>query len=294
MLLLIIVLLNLDDYISGNKILKKLREDPKVDWISGDNERFRGLTFKDAKVISGSAHKLRPDTIPLAPETKVNVSIPFSYNFTETHPECNFGPLDQGRCGSCWAFSVAKSFSHRYCKKYKALRVFSPTHLVGCDRRNSGCGGGITIPAWRYIDLRGLPLLSCQPYDVNQTEFKCSKKCVNSEQFVVNYTEFWSVVRFPSIQDMQIAIMKDGPVTTSIRIYSDLLYYKSGVYNHIKGDLLAFHAVEITGWGVLNGVDYWIISNSWGPDWGLLGSFLIKRGVNECGVEDYVCAGNVK
>ncbi|OHT09819.1 Clan CA, family C1, cathepsin B-like cysteine peptidase [Tritrichomonas foetus] len=289
-----ILALSLSEYVENSKLLKELKEQKGMTWVAGENERFRGLTMGDAKVISGSAHKLRPETIPLATPPKLNISIPYSFNFTERYPKCDFGPMDQGKCGSCWAFSVAKAFSHRYCKKHNELRVFSPYHLAGCDRRNAGCQGGIIIPAWRYIDLRGLPLDSCQPYDVNLTSLNCTRKCFNESQpFLTNKTQFWSVARFASIPEMQLSIMMDGPVTTSIKVFNDFIYYKSGVYTHTKGEMLGHHAIEIIGWGTDKDVDYWIVSNSWGTKWGQQGLFLIKRGVNECGIEDYVAAGQV-
>lgn len=32
--------------------------------------------------------------------------------------------------------------------------------------------------------------------------------------------------------------------------------------------MLGGHAIRILGWGVDNGTPYWIIANSWNPDWG--------------------------
>ena len=74
--------------------------------------------------------------------------------------------------------------------------------------------------------------------------------------------------------------MTKGPVQAMFTVYSDFLSYKSGVYQYTHGKKLGGHAVKIVGWGVENGVEYWIAQNSWGPEWGENGFFRIKFG--EC------------
>jgi cathepsin B len=86
-------------------------------------------------------------------------------------------------------------------------------------------------------------------------------------------------------------IMKNGPVEAGFDVYEDFLTYKSGVYQHKKGQLVGGHAIKILGWGVDNGTPYWIIANSWNPDWGNQGFFWMLRGKDECGIEDSVVAG---
>ena len=57
--------------------------------------------------------------------------------------------------------------------------------------------------------------------------------------------------------------MTNGPVQVAFDVYSDFLSYKSGVYQHLTGDMLGGHAVKMIGWGIENGTKYWLCVNSW-------------------------------
>lgn len=61
----------------------------------------------------------------------------------------------------------------------------------------------------------------------------------------------------------------------------------------MKGKELGGHAIRILGWGVDKNTQtpYWLIANSWNTDWGDNGLFKIKRGSNECGIEEDITAG---
>ena len=86
-------------------------------------------------------------------------------------------------------------------------------------------------------------------------------------------------------------IFDNGPVTAAMMVYQDFMTYKSGVYIYTNGGLLGGHAIKIIGWGVLNGVKYWLCVNSWNIYWGEKGFFKILRGVNHMQIESYVVAG---
>lgn len=60
--------------------------------------------------------------------------------------------------------------------------------------------------------------------------------------------------------------------------------YKSGVYNNglnCKFGALD-HAVLIVGVTKYAGQEVWIIKNSWGPNWGMNGYILFKKGEEMC------------
>jgi len=74
-------------------------------------------------------------------------------------------------------------------------------------------------------------------------------------------------------------------------VFADFPSYKSGVYQHVSGGFLGGHAVKMLGWGVENNTPYWLIANSWNPTWGDHGYFKIRRGNDECGIEDEIVGG---
>merc|ERR1712050_761525 len=94
-----------------------------------------------------------------------------------------------------------------------------------------------------------------------------------------------------SVSQIQSDMMKYGSVTGAFTVYADFPTYRSGVYKHTTGSALGGHAIKIMGWGTEGGVDYWLVANSWNDQWGDQGTFKIRRGVNECGIENNVSAG---
>lgn len=58
--------------------------------------------------------------------------------------------------------------------------------------------------------------------------------------------------------------MINDPIETGFVVFSNFLAYKSGIYRHVAGGFLGWHAVKVIGWGNENNINYWIVANSWG------------------------------
>ncbi len=64
-------------------------------------------------------------------------------------------------------------------------------------------------------------------------------------------------------------------------------FYKSGVYTSKtcgSTPMDVNHAVLAVGYGVEDGIPYWLIKNSWGKNWGDNGYLKMEMGKNMCGV----------
>jgi cathepsin H len=84
-----------------------------------------------------------------------------------------------------------------------------------------------------------------------------------------------------------VAVFEHGPVSVAFEVVGDFRDYTTGVYSSPlckNGPSDVNHAVLAVGFGVDNGVNYWIVKNSWGASWGNHGYFNIERGVNMCGI----------
>merc|ERR1712034_206602 len=88
--------------------------------------------------------------------------------------------------------------------------------------------------------------------------------------------------------DLQRALAEEGPVSIAINVAWSFQMYYDGVYDadDCKTDHLN-HAILAVGYGHddSEGLDYWIVKNSWGQDWGEEGYIRMARNKgNMCGV----------
>lgn len=173
----------------------------------------------------------------------------------------------------------------------------APQVLISCESPDNGCHGGNPISAWKYIKDNGISDETCAIYQAggHDNGVDCSPilQCRNCNPhepcFIPDEYYKYTVDRYGGVYG-EFAIMEEvynnGPVACGIAATEELEQdYTGGIFWDKTGAMQTNHDVSIVGWGVENGIKYWIIRNSWGTHWGEQGFFRIVRGINNLAIE---------
>ncbi|XP_064211369.1 procathepsin L-like isoform X2 [Tribolium castaneum] len=184
----------------------------------------------------------------------------------------------QGKCGSCWAFAIVSihiiSTSFKVSKAWrhgsplqKTARLFCNSQRTTTGRlRTRSCNGINYDQDYRYESAPG----SCR--------FKPNKPTVTFKKY--------AYLAEISEEDLQWIVAKIGPATVSFDARgSQLKSYSGGIYYNRTCTKTLTHVAVVVGYGTEKGEDYWIVKNSWGPQWGIDGYVKMARNRNNhCGI----------
>lgn len=190
---------------------------------------------------------------------------------------------NQGYCGSCWAYGALTPIEFQKCRQNGVLLSLSVQQLVDCSSGGSGCSGGWYETAWRYLmKSRGAVPAHSYPYRGS------SGACKRMQEQTVRILN-WTPVRRYSETALKAAVATHGPVAVAVYANLNFLSYSGGIFDDPRCPTHTVnHAVLVVGYGTSKqGVNYWIVRNSWGTSWGMKGYMLIKRGANRCNIGFY-------
>uniref|UniRef100_A0A7S1FPZ0 Peptidase C1A papain C-terminal domain-containing protein n=1 Tax=Corethron hystrix TaxID=216773 RepID=A0A7S1FPZ0_9STRA len=195
-------------------------------------------------------------------------------------------------CGSCWAHAALSVLGDRIKIAQKAGAKseinLSIQHVLNCGKGVAGsCYGGLSSGTFDFIknhaghvayDTCGSYLgcssdsdegfcshvdTTCREENICRTCETFGKECVEID-FYPNATvaEYGKVG--PDVTQIKAEIFARGPVAAAINGHA-IHDYRGGVILESGEDKTLTHAISIVGWGKgSDGVEYWIVRNSWG------------------------------
>merc|ERR1719433_915417 len=191
---------------------------------------------------------------------------------------------NQGGCGSCWAFSAIGALEGQYKNATGNLINLSEEQLVDCDKGDYGCNGGFVDHAYDYLTEYGSISGADYPY---KAVFGRERLCKYKYKTVTTKVSSYNTISRANEDELKEAVATVGPVAVAVHVDEEFQRYQGGVYfKPICSKWRLNHAVLVVGYGYdeSSGLEYWIVKNSWGSDWGEDGYIRVVRGYNMCGI----------
>lgn len=193
---------------------------------------------------------------------------------------------NQGQYGTCYAFSAVGALEGQWARRTNIIVPLSEQQIVDCGPY--GTTGGWPSGVYDYIARAGgINYASYLPY--YGPKYACRYNAYASRATCRSHHVYNPMTE----SQLRSLVASVGPVSVLINASPKSFHeYKGGVYDDPScyGDKLS-HAVLVVGYDrdPLSGKDYWIVKNSWGPQWGANGYIYMARNRNnQCGIASSV------
>ncbi|XP_059484535.1 cathepsin O-like [Neocloeon triangulifer] len=202
---------------------------------------------------------------------------------------------NQKTCGACWAFSTIETIESMLALERGSSVVLSVQQGVDCATNgNIGCAGGDTCRFLEWMNLSKVSLLPESQYPFTGTTGSCKMK-LNAPAFGTRITSNFTCNNYAGEEGELLKLVANhGPVAVAVNALNWQNYLGGVIQFNCDGSPLSLnHAVQIVGYNLTAAIPYYIVRNSWGPDFGDKGYLYIAIGDNVCGIANEVSAVDV-
>ena len=191
---------------------------------------------------------------------------------------------DQGNCQDCYIFSFITMLEYLFCISMDKSARFSEQYVLDCGRPFGleACEGGTFSGLVKFLGIMGVePLqifgyvgkkLAC-PYAINGDPNK-----LNSRRAGYAKLKREPKIGLVKYKDWERSLSNEIPLDVDILVDEEEFEdYGGGI--HLGSESCSFHhAMLLIGSGREDGKNYWLLRNSFGPDWGLSGYYKLNEG----------------